>query len=95
MFSFVLGHFSWGKSFCLKPDLVIASLTELLFFLCKTPFPRPLRITRESLDLVPAEILPQRELGFLLILNRQSKDLRIFCCRSSAETKSQLTPLAK
>lgn len=32
MFSFVLGHFSWGKSFCLKPDLVIASLTELLFF---------------------------------------------------------------
>lgn len=32
--------------------------------------------------------------GFLLILNRQSKDLRIFCGRSSAETKSRLTPLS-
>lgn len=32
MFSFVFGHFSWGKAFRLKPDLVIASLAELPFF---------------------------------------------------------------
>lgn len=36
MFSFVFGHFSWGKSFCLKPDLVIASLAELLLSFAKS-----------------------------------------------------------
>lgn len=42
MFSFVFGHFSWGKSFCLKPDLVIASLAELLLSFAK---PRSLGLT--------------------------------------------------